>query len=298
VSILTKVFVVLLTVCSIALSMLVVAAFAKQEHWREEANVQREAALAQQAKARTISANATIEQQRALTRHREDVARINELTDRRADDDAKITEVALLLAEAENRLTVEQGQVTSVSDQNKLLQAAFNRESEFGARLAKRNSELERQNIELTDRIKELTSEVAMAASQIRALKQQIVAMEDTGVQLAAGQISGIPAIVEEHLPTARMPAVAMLGSAIRGEVTDVIGNLASISVGSADGVTPGMIFLIYRRDTDAGKPRYLGSVRIGKVQAGQSAGLIEQSVGDIGPGDLVRDELSLAMRD
>jgi hypothetical protein len=108
----------------------------------------------------------------------------------------------------------------------------------------------------------------------------------------------GAPGIVEEHLPTARMPAATIImGSAIRGEVTEVAGNLASISVGSADGVAPGMIFLIYRRDTEAGKPQYLGSVRVGKVQANESAGLVVQSVGNIVRGDLVRDELSLAMR-
>ena len=83
----------------------------------------------------------------------------------------------------------------------------------------------------------------------------------------------------------------------IRGEVISVKGNLASISVGNTDGVAPGMAFVVYRKAADGGTPQYLGLIRINRVETNEAAGLIEQSSSDIKPGDLVRDEMSLAKR-
>lgn len=297
-SVLTKVFVVLLTVFSIALSMLVVAAFAKQEDWRASAMDWQAKSLAADAKARTITENAAIEQQRSLTAQRDYVAQISELRDRQIGSVSEIADLERSLANAENQLTVEQGQATSLSQQNGVILADLNAERQLSSKLVTRNAEVERRNIDLNDRVKELTSDMTMASSQIRSLKQQIVAMGDTAGLSVASQIPSGPATIEAGIPTARVPSmVSLAGSQIRGEITQVDGNLASISVGSADGVAPGMVFLIYRPGRGGSKPIYLGSLRITKVEAGLAAGLIEQSVGDIRPGDAARDELSFAMR-
>ena len=57
------------------------------------------------------------------------------------------------------------------------------------------------------------------------------------------------------------------------------------------------MMFLVYRKAQDGGNPQYLGSIRVTRVETNQAAGQIEQSTGDIKPGDSVRDELSFAKR-
>jgi hypothetical protein len=137
-----------------------------------------------------------------------------------------------------------------------------------------------------------------MAASQIRALKQQIVTVSGEVSGRALTQMPGGDALVEPYTPTARVPATPFVGTEIRGQITSVRGNLASVSVGSADGVSPGMIFLIYRPGATGTSPLYLGSLRITKVEVGESAGMIEQTTGDIREGDLARDELSFALRD
>lgn len=295
-SVLTKVFVVLLTVFSIALSMLVVAGFARQEDWRAEAEQQRAAALASQAAFNTVQQNAALEQQRALARHQDDLNTIKELNAQRVAGEAKLAELERKLAEAESRFAVEQGQVTTVSDQNKLLQAAFNREKEFSARLAAANSDLQRRNIDLNDRVKELTVSLAMATSQIKALKQQLAAVETAGGE-ALAQVPGGPNVVEADTPSVSMPSIPPPLTPIRGEVTSVKGELASISVGNTDGVVPGMVFLVYRRAGETAKPMYVGSIRITRVEATEAAGLIEQSTSDLKVGDQVRDETSFARR-
>jgi len=298
VSVLTKVLVTLLTFLAVALSMLVVAAFAQQENWKASAEDWQQAAMAEQAKARQVAANAALEKSRYLDERRADAQAISELQVQLNDAQGQVGDLKRAARELENKLSVEQGQVTSTSEAIKLIQADLNREREFSAKLAGRNSELERGNIDLTDRVKELTTNVEMARAQVRALQQQIASAVDQGGGLTpATQIPGGTGIVEGGVPSVTAPAMAPASLPIRAEVTSVQDNLASISVGSADGVAHGMAFLIYRRSGEQGRPQYLGTLKITRVESNESAGLIEQSEGDIRPGDLARDEASFAMR-
>lgn len=293
-SVLTKVFVVLLTVASIALSMLVLASFAQQENWKAAAEGYKAAALDEQAKARTISANAQLEKTRAIAQHQDDLARMGQLEAQVEEMQLEVAGTNRELADAKASFKIEQGTAAKLTEEQKLMRSAFNKEAEFGAKIAKRNSELERRNIDLNDRVKELTVGVEMARSQIRALQQQLASSGNEARYASAHQI---PGTVEANIPSvAPMPAPAM-ASAIRGEVTAIDGGLASISIGSADGVAPGMKFLIYRRGGSGARPQYLGTLRVTRVQADEAGGRLEQSAGDIRPGDAVRDEASFAMR-
>ena len=293
-SVLTKVFVVLLTVASIALCMLVLASFAHQENWKASAEGYKAAALDEQAKARTISANAQLEKTRAIAQHQDDLARMGRLEAQVEEMQLEVANTDRELADAKASFKIEQGTAAKLTEEQKLMRSAFNKEAEFGAKIAKRNSELERRNIDLNERVKELTVGVEMARSQIRALQQQLAASGNEATYASAHQI---PGTVEANIPSvALMPAPAM-ASAIRGEVTAIDGNLASISIGSADGVAPGMKFLIYRRGGSGARPQYLGTLRVTRVQADEAGGRLEQSTGDIRPGDAVRDEASFAMR-
>ena len=301
-SVLTKVFVVLLTVVAIALSMLVVGAFARQDDWRASASDWQQAALDAQAKERTVSADAAIKQARWLDRHASDLAAISELEATSAQKDRDLAEARRKLAERESSLAIEQGNVTALANQNKVFVADVNKEREFSAKLARRNSELERQNIDLNDRVKELTANIAMARSQVRALQQQLAAVSGgaTAGQPAIASTSmrdGTANIVEEHLPQVLLSPYTAVPAPIRGEITSIQDSLASISVGSADGVSPGMEFLIYRPSTRHGRPQYLGTLRVMRVEAHESAGLIEHAEGDIRLGDAAKDVASLAMR-
>ena len=298
-SVLTKVFVVLLTLGSIALSMLVVSSFARQDDWRASATDWRTTALAAQAKEKAISQTAALEQARAQDRHQKDVAQIADLQAKNADQDRSIAELERAKAEAENRLIVEQSTASALAEQNKVFLADVTREREFSSKLARRNSELERQSIDLNDRVKELTANISMAQSQVRALQQQLTAVSGRGAgeTAAAPQLAAGGNVVEANIPSVQPSAAPEVTAPIRGEITSVKGALAEISVGQADGVAAGMKFLIYRPGQKGAKPQYLGTLRITKVEPKQSAGQIEQSEGDVKAGDTVRDEASFAMR-
>ena len=292
-SVLTKVFVLVLTVASIALSMFVVAAFSQQQNWKQSAEDWQQAAIAAQAKERSMAGVAALEKARGLEMHQRDLETINSTKAELDKSKAQATEMDTALAQAKGQLTVEQQQVTGAQESNKLLQVAVSREKEFSGKLATRNSELERANIDLTDRVKELTVNVEMARAQVRALQQQIAGIEGGPAKSAAPG----PNVVEANVQTAASPAPAASIAPIRGEVRAVKGTLASISVGSADGVAHGMTFLVYRKGGKGGRAQYLGSIKITRVDANESAGEIEQSAGDIRTGDTVRDEASFALK-
>jgi len=295
VSVLTKVFVVLLALFSIVLSAFVVATFAQQEKWKESATDWKAAALDAQAEARAITNNAALEQQRALARHQEDLAAMNALRAQLTANQQDLGKCSRERDEALNKLTVEQGSVAGLTEHSKLLRGALDREEQFSAQLAARNSKIERVNTDLNDRVKELTANLAMAQSRVRALKEQISGLADAG---GVRQIPGGGNIVQSQTPSVASPAiVAAMTSPIRAEVTDVRGERAQISVGSADGVAPGMKFLLYRASVTGGKPQYLATLRITKVEANRSAGMLEETAGDVREGDAARDEASFALR-
>ncbi|MBK8266812.1 MAG: hypothetical protein IPK83_00255 [Planctomycetes bacterium] len=295
-SVLTKVFTILLVLLSVVLSAFTVAAFSQQENWKASASDWREAALAEQAKSRSIAANAALESQNALARHLSDLDEINKIKAEVADKERSLAKLESDYAAAQNQLSVEQSTVNSTSEHNKLLENARNRDGEFIAKLSRRNSELERLNVDLNDRVKELTSSVAMAQSQIRALRQQIETMSGdqiagvTQIPGSSGVQTGIPSVA----PSSARPIVT---SPIRGEVTEVKDGLASISVGSTDGVAEGMTFLLYRPGVSGSKPLYLGTLRVTRVEANNCAGTLETTEGQVQPGDLARDEASFALR-
>ncbi len=295
-SVLTKVFVVLLTLLSIALSMFTVAALAKQENFKREFDAASLNALAESAKAKAATANARIEQQRAMDRAREDAEAIASLQTQVDDFTRQIASLRNDLAAERNRVAIAQATAASVSDQNKIMTTALNSEKEFSKVLSDRNSKLERNNIDLSDRVKELTASLTMAESRVRALREQIAST--TSGERVTTQIPGSSGVVQADTPSVRIPSAApALLAPIRGEVTDVRGDIASISVGSADGVGPGMKFLLFRPSATGTAPVYLGTLRVTKVESNASVGTIEQSEADIRVGDSARDEASLAMR-
>jgi len=296
VSVLTKVFIVLLAVLSIAMAMFTVAAFSQQENWRQSAEDWRSAAVSEQAKSRSVAANAALEAQNALARHLSDLEEVNDLRAQIGEKERELAKLETDYAAEKNLLIVAQGSVSSLSDHMKLLETARTRDSEFLAKLSRRNSELERLNVDLNDRVKELTSGVAMAQSQIRALREQI---ESVSRDQVAGvtQIPGGAGIVQAGVPSVTPAGTPTVTSPIRGEVTEVKDGLASISVGSADGVVEGMTFLLYRPGNGGSKPMYLGTLRVTRVEANACAGNVETSEGRIQVGDLARDEASFALR-
>lgn len=296
-SVLTKVFVVLLTVLSIALSMFTISTMATQQNWKLSAEDWKAAALTAQAKERAVTANSALEAQRAEVRNQDNLATISRLEGSLSDLNIQLADLRQQNATLTNQLNNEQAQATSLAQHNTLINEARTREQELATTLSERNATLTRRNIDLNDRVKELTANMAMAQSRIKALKEQIGSLTG-GSYSSVEPITQIPstrAVTQAYTPSVAEPiGLSDITAPIRGEITAIRGDLAEISVGSADGVGHGMRFLIYRRAGNA--PKYLGTLRVTTVEANAAAGVIEQSDGNIQVGDAARDQASFAL--
>ncbi len=299
-SILTKVFLIVVAILSIALSTLSIAANSMGQSWKKSAEDWKAAALAAQAAERTAVIQAKLTHEQDLDKIRKMSADLQKLqTDVlqvKQDLDAKSVE----LGQAQNQSAAMTSNLTGLNEQLSLVGSQFNREQEFNRKLSTRNAELERRNIDLNDRVKELTTALAMANTQVRALQQQLGGGDSSayrtpsGAGASAAPATGGPSAVVEAFQPSVQPSGAVTAP-IRGTITTVRGNVAGVSVGAADGVAPGMRFVVYRGN--GANSKYVGTLEITRVEATEAAGTLSQTTGEIQRGDQATDEASLAMR-
>ena len=136
-----------------------------------------------------------------------------------------------------------------------------------------------------SDRVGDAVVQVVLHQQQ-RQLEQQIHMVRSA--QRAGAAQPGAPGVVTPAGvagPDAVPLASPVAASPIRGHITDISGSLATISVGSADGVADGMVFVIYR-GLD-----YVGDLKISVVEPDRSAGRVMGAAGSPRVGDEVADE-------
>jgi len=291
-SVLTKVFIVLLVVSSIAFTSMTVAVVARTPNWRDLAEkYQEHARVADTALRHEIAANAAL-----LATLRDDVQlkleRIGELeTGLQAarNEAAQLrAEVAKAGAERSSAEAMNRGLFAQ-------LQATEQARTEYLKQrdaLEKTQIDLQQRNIDLSDRVNELTAQVGVLREQQRHYEQQINILRTENERLA--QVARAPsrALTLEEPSAAAMRGVTPLtpvpARAIRGKVLDVSGNLITISVGSADGVKKDMVFVVHRQG------QYVGDIQVNMVDPNRSAGRVVKANMAPRAGDDITDALGL----
>ena len=291
-SILTKVFIVLLVIFSVAFTVMTVSIVAQTTDWRDTAQKYEEHARIADTNLRNlIAANAAelASAHDAGRRHLDRIAELETGLQEVRNEAARLqSEVARTESEKSSSEAINRGLLAQ-------LDACTAGRDEYCAqrdKLGKRNVELERRNIDLNDRVNEQTAQIVVMLEQKRQLEQQINILKSESERLAqqAGRLS--TGLAFEGAGGAAMPGVTaatpIAPAAIRGQVIEASANLVTISVGAADGVKKDMVFVIHRGD------QYVGDLKIHLVDSGQSAGRLVSSVVDPRPGDLVTDEARL----
>jgi len=139
--------------------------------------------------------------------------------------------------------------------------------------ISKDNTELKLQKKLYEQQIRLLTEQNVSLEQNVEKMRAQLHAAA-TGTDVATtGDGSGVVATREPQ------------ASAIKGEITQVHDKLASLSIGSAQGVAAGMEFVVYRSG------QYLGKLKVTTVQPEESAGELSQIQGAIRSGDNVTDK-------
>ncbi len=272
-SMLTKVFVVLTAVLSVAASVLFISASAQWANYREQAiayQQERDAALVQkEAAENAAAANALIKEDAIAQKElqidqlRDDLDQIRERLDQQTLELTRERDQRVLAEGDRTRLqetlNVLGAEVSGLRKQrDELLSEQFTRQTQLAA---------------LNQRVLELTANNTILGEQVRNLQQKLIAAQEAPAPSAAA--------------TTAAPVQPTVAGPIEGEIDEINGVYASVNIGEASGVQPGMVLMVHRGG------RYLGELRIDRVLAESSQGKLDYVQDDIQPGDRVSFEQS-----
>lgn len=289
-SLLTKIFVVLIAIFSIAFTMTTVNFVATTNDWRSLATDYRaqtqvvETHMRNQAAAQAAEKTAWIDARKDLQ------SRIGELQTSEAQQLARIADLNQQLTELKSDKGSWETQANQAQIQLQFEQQSADAERKQRKELEKRNMELERRNLDLSERVNEQTAQILVLVQQQNQLEQQINILRDEGRRVSRGIApttydgGASSSMVTDALGGVR-PQAPPATTPIRGRITQVDGNLAEVSVGSADGVSEGLVLVISRGE------EYVGDLKITDVEPNIAAGRIIQSRTAPRPNDMVADE-------
>ncbi len=290
-SILTKVFTVLLVVFSIAFSTMAVSSVAQTTNWRETATKYEENARIADTNLRNMIAAGAAQEATARETIDGYLTRIGQLEEDLQKNGAEVARLRSGLAGAESEKSSTVAMNRALLSQ---LEMARGAEAEYRGqreRLDRDNIDLQQRNIDLNARVNELTSTVTVMNEQRRQFEQQINVLRKANEKMSMAN-GRAPSSVENAAGRglrniqALTPASA---SAINGKILAVSGNLVTLSVGTADGVTEDMVFII-KRGGD-----YVGEVKINAVNPNECAGRIRLSSSSPQIGDQVTDLVAMS---
>lgn len=198
------------------------------------------------------------------------------------------------MSTAENKSLAESQKVLSLAGQVAQLTDMFNTVNTERKQLQeqltstrKQLTALETDNFNTSKEKAELQLQKKLYEQQIRLLTEQNVSLEQNVEKMRAQLHAAATGteVAKTNDGSGVVAASEPQASAIKGEITQVHDKLASLSIGSAQGVAAGMEFVVYRSG------QYLGKVKVTNVQPEESAGELSQVQGAIRSGDSVTDK-------
>lgn len=273
-STMTKVFVVLNSLLSIALAVLFISSASQWGHSRELI----ERYMAARDAAITQSQNTTAASYASLAMKDEDVAARQASLDQ---IEAELQHATQQLAQANSELAEAKNARVSLEAGRAKLQEILNVTNGELKTVQKQNQDLLAQNMDLqarnsrlNDRVLELTTNVTILTDELRNVQERLYAAQGGGG--SAGRIASAAPLPTgaQRQDTTQVRQAAALG-AIRGEITQVDGNYAAINIGESSGVHAGMTFMVYR-----GSGTYLGDLLVESVRPGEAGGTLSTLAG------------------
>lgn len=291
-SMVTKVFVVLLLFFSIAFTVMTVSAMSQVTDWRDTALKYDQHARVADANLRNLIAASAAELATARDNVNAHRAQIGELEGQLTKKSGEVAEAKAALAKLEADASHAEAMNRGLLNQ---LQSAETARAEYRKQrdeLEKRGLDIERRNIDLSDRVNELTAQIAVLLEEKRQYEQQmnILSSENEKLSRSAGKPAvGAAFEAPSGAALAGVDALTPVSAvAVRGQVVEVADKLVTVSVGAADGVKKGMRFVVHRGD------EYIGDVEINLVEPNRSAGTLVRSVVSPTVGDRVQDASSM----
>ncbi len=280
-SFLTKVFVLLVSLLSIFLSGIVVSFVLNTNNWKMAYD--KEVIRSRAAQVQAVVAEESLS--KGLARRENIIAQLNDkIIQLETVNNSLVSDMETLLQE---KAIATNQSFTAVTLSGTLRETIDNmykaqqviqkdlREAHENMLVAQKNvTELRRSNMELTANNDQLELVRKQQVETIARLEN------DLDAQLQSPKVKGEDWL-EKNDSVTQLP-IYESGVPIRGQVTAVEQDLASISIGSSSGVRKNMKFLVYRNE------QYLGDLQITHVEPSESAGRINLRRGLIVKGDSV----------
>lgn len=282
-SVLTKIFIVLLVVLTIGLSVAVVMVhrdyLAPQRELVDVKNAHEAMAISwkydkDMADAELKSLRGQITQLQSDVRNRDgDVAKLR-VDLQTAQDAAAVKDKDVVAL----RMEVNQWSARAAKKSDDLTQAETLIKDVTG-----RYEQTQKQSTALNQRVVQLSAEREFLLGQYQLLKEQIKVLTEKLNNVVAAAPTA-----EAGGPEAR-PAASMAGPIIKGKISAVADDMrfATIDVGANDGVTPEMTFEVFHQD------KWLATLKVTRVDADKSAGLLEKVQGRVQVNDNAWTRLS-----
>jgi hypothetical protein len=278
----TKVFIVLNAVLSIAMSCLFIAAAAQWVNWRELATKYQEQAGAAITERNSVQSVA----EASLTIKEDEIQRLTQELD---VNDRQRQDLANELADSKNELARRTNEAVAADAGRKKLEEMLGVLTGENTALQKQNQALLTQNIDLqtrntrlNSRVLELTSNVTIMTDQLRNLQEKLYAAEQQVAALQQRMAEGHRVASASETVAGVMPVAAPVAGPIRGEVTAIDGNYASINIGQTSGVVSGMTFMVHRGES------FVAELVVDRVWPDQAGGKLKTIKEEVRPGDAV----------
>lgn len=284
-SVLTKLFVVLVTVLSVLLVALVVPFVANTENYKEQLTKEKERRVAADQIAAIRQSDLSVvvdgidDQIRALKSENMDLVRqMNLLWSKLADAEAR----ELAERARNDQIHADVSRMIAANEQHAEMNMALS--SELTQR---RNAmiDLQTKMIELTDRGTELEGQLATADRQVRSFQEQMIEREEE-LQDLNDRIAKLPPDVRSRIYSGEVSEEFEPQPKLAGRIVNLnaIGDqtFAEIDIGQNDMVKENMKFLVHREN------QFLANLVITELDAQYSAGRLTLVEGPVQVGDMV----------
>lgn len=273
-STLTKILIVLLTLSSIFLCGIVVTYVANADNYRQKYNNLRadKDSLSKKVKNLTKQVNEKIEQKKLLEdKLSSEIASLKvEIGKLQADLDNAEREKAVLLQKVNNWTSIVQDFRETNDDQGRLLEETLDQLKKVQAEQIKDRKELNETTAALVEKMA-IVETLEARAKRLIEEKTELQNRLDRFLQ-PLGKVAAVPVPITPEKAVARPAAPAAEDIALQGLVTavDLKNSMASISIGTADGVKEGMKFHVIRGD------EFICDILIIDIDAEEAVGILE----------------------
>ena len=273
-STLTKILIVLLTLSSIFLCGIVVTYVANADNYRQKYNDIRtdKDSLSKKAKSLTKQVNEKIEQKKLLEdKLSSEIASLKvEIGKLQADLDNAEREKAVLLQKVNNWTSIVQDFRETNDDQGRLLEETLDQLKKVQAEQIKDRKELNETTAVLVEKMA-IVETLEARAKRLIEEKTELQNRLDRFLQ-PLGKVAAVPVPITPEKAVARPAKPTVEDIALQGLVTavDLKNSMASISIGTADGVKEGMKFHVIRGD------EFICDILIIDIDAEEAVGILE----------------------